>query len=159
MPTPDIGTEYLITFFMLLYGCCKNFVCFLLFRAAPIAYGSSQARGGIGAIAAGLCHSHSNKRSKPHLQPTPQLTATLDPQPAEQGQGLNPYPHGYQSDSFLLHHHRNYPLSPAPFFLVFAKFLMGIPPHTFINLLAIQASTHKRHHKNSCGDEVGAKSF
>ena len=30
-----------------------------------------------GAIAAGLCHS--NARSQPHLQPTPQLTATLDP--------------------------------------------------------------------------------
>ena len=31
-----------------------------LFRAAPAAYGSSQARGRIAAIAAGLCHSHSN---------------------------------------------------------------------------------------------------
>ena len=32
-----------------------------------------------GAIAAGLRHSHSNTRSEPHLQPTPQLTATLYP--------------------------------------------------------------------------------
>ena len=39
----------------------------------------SQARGPIGAAAAGLHHSHSNTRSKPHLRPTPQLTATLDP--------------------------------------------------------------------------------
>ena len=28
------------------------------------------------AVAAGLQHSHSNTRSVPHLQPTPQLTAT-----------------------------------------------------------------------------------
>ena len=31
------------------------------------AYGSSQARGLIGGAAAGLCHSHSNARSEPHL--------------------------------------------------------------------------------------------
>ena len=37
--------------------------------------------------------------SKPRLQSTPQLTATLDPQPTKQGQGLNPQPHGSQSDS------------------------------------------------------------
>ena len=49
--------------------------------AAPGAYGSSQARGRIGATAAGLCHSYSNMISKPHLRPTPQLTAMLDPQP------------------------------------------------------------------------------
>ena len=33
----------------------------------------------IGGIAASLCHSHNNARSKPHLWPTPQLTAVLDP--------------------------------------------------------------------------------
>ena len=47
--------------------------------AAPAAYGGSQARGRIRAVAAGLCHSHSNARSKTCLRPTPQLTATLDP--------------------------------------------------------------------------------
>ena len=41
------------------------FLC--LFRAAPGAYGDSQARGLIGAAAAGLCHSHSNARSEPCL--------------------------------------------------------------------------------------------
>ena len=40
---------------------------FLLFRAAPLTYGSSQARGQIGAATAGLHHSHSNDRSEPHL--------------------------------------------------------------------------------------------
>ena len=39
--------------------------------ATPAAYGSPQARGQIGAIAAGLHHSHSNTGSEPHLQPTP----------------------------------------------------------------------------------------
>ena len=37
---------------------------FLLFRATPVAYGSSQARGPTGAAAAGLHHSHSNMGSE-----------------------------------------------------------------------------------------------
>ena len=49
---------------------------FCLFRAAAGACGSSQARGHIGATAAGLCHSHSNEGSELHLRPTPQLMAT-----------------------------------------------------------------------------------
>ena len=67
------------------------FVC-LFFRATPAAYGSSQARGQIGAAFVSL--HHSNARSKPYRQPMPQLVATLDPQPTEQGQGLNPHPQG-----------------------------------------------------------------
>ena len=51
----------------------------LFFGATPAAYGSSQARGGIGATAACLCHGHSNTGSEPRLLHTPQLTATLDP--------------------------------------------------------------------------------
>ena len=51
----------------------------LLSRAAPVAYGGSQAQGLVGAVATCLHQSHSNARSKPHLQPTPQLTATSDP--------------------------------------------------------------------------------
>ena len=51
----------------------------VFFRAAPTAYGSSQARGEIEAVAAGLHHSHSNARSEPHLQPIPQLRAMPDP--------------------------------------------------------------------------------
>ena len=43
-------------------GFCFVFVC-CLFRAAPSAYGGSQARSQIGAIATGLCHSHSNAGS------------------------------------------------------------------------------------------------
>ena len=37
------------------------------FRVAPVSYGGSQARGPIGAVAAGLHHSHSNARSEPSL--------------------------------------------------------------------------------------------
>ena len=47
--------------------------------AALAAYGGSQARGPIGAVATGLRQSHSNAGSEPRLQPTPQLTATPDP--------------------------------------------------------------------------------
>ena len=41
-----------------LYRICY-FYFYLLFRAAPVAYEGSQARGLIGALAAGLHHSHS----------------------------------------------------------------------------------------------------
>ena len=50
---------------------------FLLFRAVPAAYGSSQARSHIGPAVAG--HSHSNMESKLCLSPTPQLRAMQDP--------------------------------------------------------------------------------
>ena len=52
-----------------------NFFC--LSKAIP--YGGSQARGQIGAVAASLQHTHSSTGSEPHLGPTPQLMATLDP--------------------------------------------------------------------------------
>ena len=51
---------------------------FFLFMAAPVTYGSSWARGQIGAGAAGLNHSQDNTRSEPHLRPTLQLVATSD---------------------------------------------------------------------------------
>ena len=57
----------------------RLFFIFFLFRAASTAYGSFQARGQIRAAAASLCHSHSNTRFEPHLQPTPQLVAMPDP--------------------------------------------------------------------------------
>ena len=55
------------------------FFFFFSFRAAFVAYGVSQARGLIGAVAANLHYNHSNTGFKPRLQPTPQLTAMLDP--------------------------------------------------------------------------------
>ena len=56
----------------------KVFCLFVCFRATPTVYGSSQATGQIGAAASGLRHSHSNARSEPHLQTTPQLMTTSD---------------------------------------------------------------------------------
>ena len=59
----------------------KNFLFIYLFilpfRAAPAAYGGSQARGPIRATAAGLHHSY-NVGSEPCLKPTPHL-AMPDP--------------------------------------------------------------------------------
>ena len=55
------------------------FFFFVLFRAALTAHGGSQARGTLGAEAAGLCHSHSNAGSEPCLKPTPQLMTMPDP--------------------------------------------------------------------------------
>ena len=49
---------------------------FFFFRTTLTAYGGSQARGPIRAVAAGLRQSHGNARSELHLQPRPQLTAT-----------------------------------------------------------------------------------
>ena len=70
---------------VVLKWCWVHFMVFCLFClfavswAAPVAYGGNQARGLIGAVAAGLCQSHSNAGSEPRLQPTPQFTATPDP--------------------------------------------------------------------------------
>ena len=58
------------------------FICFCLFKTTPEAYGGSQARGRIGAIAASHSHSHSHTGSEPCLRPIPQLMATPDPQPS-----------------------------------------------------------------------------
>ena len=54
------------------------FLFLFFFRAAPAAYESSQARGQIRAVAAGLCHSDSNEGSELYLQPIPWLKATSD---------------------------------------------------------------------------------
>ena len=52
---------------------------FAVSRAAAVAYGSSQAKGQIGAVATSLHHSHSDTGYEPRLQPTPWLMATPDP--------------------------------------------------------------------------------
>ena len=67
----DIVSKYVPSFFF--------FFFFAISWAAPSACGGSQARDQIGAVATGLCQSHSNTGSEPHLQPTPQLTARPDP--------------------------------------------------------------------------------
>ena len=51
---------------------------FAISWAAPVAYGGSQARGLIGAVATSLCQSHSQCGIRAESGPTPQLTATPD---------------------------------------------------------------------------------
>ena len=58
--------------------CVFQFFSFSLFRAGSVVYGSSQARGQIGAAVASLRHSHSKLGSKLCLRSTSQLTAMLD---------------------------------------------------------------------------------
>ena len=77
------------------------------FRDAPVAYGGSQARGEIEAVAAGLHHSHSNMGSELHLRPASQLTSTPDPQPTEQDQGWNYILVAPSQIHFLLSHKGN----------------------------------------------------
>ena len=64
-----------IEVFILFYFFCL----FAISWATPVAYGYSQARGRIRAVATSLCLSHSNMGSELRLQPTLQLTAMLDP--------------------------------------------------------------------------------
>ena len=74
----DVKEDFL--FLSFLTSLTKVHTNFFFFpKAAPAAYGGSQARGLIGAVAASLCQRHSNVRSKLHLRSTPQLTATPDP--------------------------------------------------------------------------------
>ena len=58
--------------------CVFSMFFFNLSRATFEAYGGSQPRALIGAVAA-AGHSHSHTISELLLRPTPQLTATLDP--------------------------------------------------------------------------------
>ena len=51
--------SFFLSFFLREGGC------------TPVAHGSSQARGQMGAVAASLYHSHGNTRSQPHPQPAP----------------------------------------------------------------------------------------
>ena len=66
-----IGTPWFVYF--IIFQNLFVFYFFCLFRAAPVAYGSSQTGGPIGAVAAGPHHTHSNATSKLCLLPPPQL--------------------------------------------------------------------------------------
>ena len=60
-----MGQEYFV-WTIDAFSVCLFVYLFMLFRAWPAAYGSSQARGGISATDAGLHHSH-KARSEPSL--------------------------------------------------------------------------------------------
>ena len=87
------------------------FFSFFLFGATPAACGGSQAGGLIGAVGAGLRRGHSGAGSEPRLRPAPQLTATPDRWPTEQGQGPSPQPHGSWSDSLTAAPRRELPFN------------------------------------------------
>ena len=70
--------------------CREVILFFFLFMAAPTAYGSSQARGWIGAVVASLHNSHSNAGSKTHLQPVLKHAATLNPLTHSARPGIEP---------------------------------------------------------------------
>ena len=75
-PTPQPQEQQIpVTVLVFFFGL------FAFPRATPVAYGGSQTRGLIRAVAASLNHSHSNSNvgSKPRLGPTPQLMAMMDP--------------------------------------------------------------------------------
>ena len=72
-------TILFIWIFILFYFILIFFVFLPFLGPLPMAYGGSQARGLIKAVATSLHQSNSNAGSKPHLRPTPQLTATLEP--------------------------------------------------------------------------------
>ena len=76
-PSAPRKSWFFILIFQIFYLFGLFFFAFS--RAAPEAYGGSQARGLIRATAASPSHSHSHARSEPCLQPTPQFTATPDP--------------------------------------------------------------------------------
>ena len=73
-PNPPESSSLTIPLPVLQLNCVSSSSS-CLFRATPLAHGSSQARGGIGAVVSSLCRSHSNVRSKTHLRPIPQLRA------------------------------------------------------------------------------------
>ena len=78
---PDRKWNVVVTFVLAKPGQSRlfYFLSFCPFRTAPAAYGGSQPRDLIGAVATGLHQGHSNAGSELRLQPTPQLRATPDP--------------------------------------------------------------------------------
>ena len=63
------------------------------FRATPAAYGGSQPRDQMGAVAAGLVTATATHDPSLCLQPTPQLTAMPDPYPLSESRDQT-RPHG-----------------------------------------------------------------
>ena len=101
------NTCYFLTF-------CFCFCLFCLFRATSAAYGGSQARDPIRAMAASL--HHSNTGPKPCLQPTPQLT---------QCQVLNPLSKARDQTCVLMDASQ----------IHFLWAMTGTPTFNFLNLL------------------------
>ena len=89
----------LLTFLYSALGSSNSFCLFLFFMATPEAYGGSQARGRIRAVAAGPhpSHSRSHTGSKPRLPPTPQ------PQPCQIRAASATYTAAHGNAGFFTH--------------------------------------------------------
>ena len=102
-----VRMHYHIFVKFIFYHELSSFFFFCLFSATLVAYGGSQARGQIGAVATVLHHSHSNTRSKPLLRPIPHSWYCWILSPLGKAQGLNLCPHRIQAGSFPLSHYGN----------------------------------------------------
>ena len=98
--------------------------------------GGSQARGRIGAIAAGLHHSHSNVEPELRLQPTLQLMTTPDPQPTEQGQDRT----CILMDTSQIHFHWA-TIGPPLFMILEAKFSSWLSKHIEAHTIFINSQS------------------
>ena len=131
-----VSVPLLLTFIGELNQCLQQcqlqffFFFFLLFRASPAAYGGSQARGQIGAVAARLDHSHSNTRSELHLQSTPQFMAT--PQQARPRIKSTFSQRQYQVLNLLSHN------GNSRIFILFKVFLMSVYLVEYTELTHVQ---------------------
>ena len=111
-------------FFLFCFCFCFVFPC----KAIPAAYGSSQARGQIGAAATCLRYSHSNVGSKPCLQPTPQHHSS------QQHWILNPLSRARDQTCILMDttwvccHHATMGTPSFLFFFFFFFFFFFTPP-------------------------------
>ena len=96
MVIPVISFSFLYFFFF-----------FCLFSTVPVTFGSSQARGRIGAAGANLRHSRSNARSEPCLWLAAQLMATPDPWPPNEARHRTCFLMDTSRVLNLLSHNRN----------------------------------------------------
>ena len=85
--------------------------------ATPATYVSSQARGPIRSYSCQPMPQPQHAGTKPHLWPTPQLTATPDPWPTEWGRASNPI---LTDTSWILFYCAT---MGTPFFFFFSRFL------------------------------------
>ena len=92
---------------------------FFLFRAIPLTYGSSQAKGRTGATAAGLHHSHSNVVSQPTLLPPMETIFLKPPSSCSNPDWLLSRPTTQIHFETALHLHKNslYPFSELESFI------------------------------------------
>ena len=96
---------FLLCLFLSFFVCLS--VCLFAFQVRTCGIWKFPGQGSNQNCSPGPMPEPQQREIRAHLRPTPQLRATLEPYPPEGGQGSNPHPHGYQLDSFPLHHDGN----------------------------------------------------